>query len=196
MDCKKIKFLLPDYISGNIPENNKDEIVNHLQVCNTCKKDYIEISEILNTLGSEKLQHPSDSYWINLVPNIHNRLKEKSSTFPEKLIKFASIPLLAAVIAIIIIVRIFNYPLENFETGYAEKTNLNEIVKELDYNDYGLLNLNSDFPVDGNSFDKFAIKEILALTENENTDLININITINTLNDREVNKLITLLDEN
>lgn len=198
MKCKKIKYLIPDYFSEELSTKDKQIISEHLKSCSKCNYGYVQLGKLFDQLKNEKLQEPPHQYWINLLPKIHNRIENKKSGFTGEFIKKVSIPLAAALLAIIITIRVFDFSIENIRSEYTEVGKLDEIVKQLSNEELELINeTNANFKIiSANGYDKFAIEEILANNEGEHLDLININTTLNTLSDSEVNRLLTLLHEN
>jgi len=50
MDCKKINKLINPYIDGILNEKISAEIKNHLTTCPDCRKEYLELKEIISSL--------------------------------------------------------------------------------------------------------------------------------------------------
>jgi hypothetical protein len=58
MECKKIQDLLPEFISGNIQQERKGEIQQHLSTCPSCQMEYEQLQEIWQKLADLPQEKP------------------------------------------------------------------------------------------------------------------------------------------
>ncbi len=66
MKCNEIKELLSLYIDRMLDESQLKEIEEHLSVCDGCRKEYIEMKEMLDLLGQAEMIPVPDAFCFRL----------------------------------------------------------------------------------------------------------------------------------
>ncbi|MDI6766507.1 MAG: zf-HC2 domain-containing protein [Bacteroidota bacterium] len=102
MNCDKVKFQLPDFVRGNLSNQDQVIVIEHIKKCESCRSEVDSLSEVIQVIQQENTWSPADNYWLSLLPRIHKRMEERSKLImPKLLIKYA-VPVMAAVAFIII----------------------------------------------------------------------------------------------
>ncbi len=132
MTCTDIKYTLADYLRGKVTQEEYSCITAHLAVCGSCRLDAESLSSVLELVKDEKPWTPSDAYWINILPKIHQRLQDRKVKYlPDWAVRFA-LPMAAAIAFIIFSAKYFNTP--PLETNQTVQSVLAQLPKdELQY---------------------------------------------------------------
>lgn len=77
INIEEIMMLLPDYITGNISNSDKNLVQNALKDSDELNALYNQMKGALNFAQSVKHSEPAPQYWNSLLPRIHNRIEEK-----------------------------------------------------------------------------------------------------------------------
>lgn len=202
MRCKEIKYLLPEFVEHKIPPEEKMTISQHLESCGKCSVEFRQIIDLYTRLGNEPTNLPPQSYWNNLIPLIHSRIERKSGRLYKGLLAKISIPAVATILAIVVLVRVFTGSSPEAQPVYDTQSVLNNIITELNASDVTNmslqeLNLLSYLEQkDDNETDSYVIKKIL---NDQNSvvesDYVGIESAVRIMNDDEINKLISYLDQ-
>ncbi|MDJ0644825.1 MAG: HEAT repeat domain-containing protein [Flavobacteriaceae bacterium] len=83
MDCKIIKDRLVNFIENKVSQEQYVEINKHLETCDSCKSDFIEMKELLGVLSSEPVELPSE----NLRKNFEQVLYQEKQQ--SRVVRFA-----------------------------------------------------------------------------------------------------------
>jgi hypothetical protein len=154
LNIEEIKYLIPDYITGLIDSNNKLIVENALNQSPELKEFYNELKGTFDFVGNVKFQEPSQMYWNNLLPRIHQRIEEiaekKTVRNPLAFLWKILVPV-AAVVLIFIIYQVAFTPekqLAKFGNSVTtEKKIIKDIVPEKKQED----NLNNTIAEDNNN---------------------------------------------
>jgi Glu-tRNA(Gln) amidotransferase subunit E-like FAD-binding protein len=153
-------------------------------------------------LGKEPENILQQSYWNNLIPLIHSRIERKSGRLYKGLLTKISIPAAATILAIVVLVRVFTGSRPEALPVYNTQSVLNNIIAELrtsDVTNMSLeeLNLLSNLEQKGdNGSDKYVINKILNEQKSVvESDYVNMESALKIMDDDELNKLITYLDQ-
>ena len=97
MNCKEIKKLLNPYIDDILDKDLSKQIEKHLKSCSECRKEYLELKEIissLNTLSTQSRPAP-----VTLTQSIMTKITQEEveiqSSWIDNLKKRISIPILS-----------------------------------------------------------------------------------------------------
>lgn len=84
--CNEIKELLSFYLDNELHENDRKQVVKHLENCNNCKVELERIKDIIEALNEiENIELPKD-----FSVNLHQKLeKEHAQMYPRKSISKA-----------------------------------------------------------------------------------------------------------
>lgn len=109
-----IKYLIPDYITGKLNDEDRVRVENALSRSVELKNFYDEMRSVFTLADSVIFEEPSPQYWSNVLPRIHERIqkKEKVPLFlgfknPLGTVLKVLVPV-AAVIIIVVIYMITN----------------------------------------------------------------------------------------
>ncbi|MBI5020169.1 MAG: zf-HC2 domain-containing protein [Ignavibacteriales bacterium] len=163
MKCQEVMILLPEYFRGKTSEKETADISAHIHTCSSCQVESIQVQAMVDSINKEKSWEPDSFYWINIIPNIHNRLERKQnrSTY-EKILRFI-MPVAATMSIFIIVLTVMNNP--DSENQYTGRFNLNSIpLSELSeyYAIQTALEGFNPLSIDGFDNEQSADSEILA----------------------------------
>ncbi len=198
MKCKEIKYLLPDYVKNKLEEYEQLEVSEHLEKCRKCAEEKAAIFAVLQQMDTQTIVQPSEIYWTNLLPRIHDRISRKKKNLLWEIASRGSIPLVTTIVAIFVLVRVFTSDYSNVEQ--LSTTHITENKAELYTENGDSLSREGLFLVDylditENNISSTDVLQKIMLEENQvfESDQINNETTIHTLNDDEVNNLLAIL---
>jgi hypothetical protein len=139
MNCQKIKKLLNPYIDGILDKDSSMQIKKHLESCPDCRKEYLELKEIISSLSILSTQSrpaPAD-FTQNLMAKISQEEVQIQTSWMDRIKKRVAIPRLsfrlagmaatAALIVFLTFTFIFNapdtYPICSAEVQFSLKIN-------------------------------------------------------------------------
>ncbi len=202
MRCKEIKYLLPEFVEHKLPPEEKMTISQHLESCRNCSTEFRQIIDLYARLENEPTNLPPQSYWNNLIPLIHSRIERKSGRLYKGLLAKFSIPVAATILAIVVLVRVFTGISPEAQPVYNTQSVLNNIITELNASDITNMSveelklLSYLEQKDDNGTDSYVIKKIL---NDQNSvvesDYVGVESAVRIMNDDEINKLISYLDQ-
>ncbi len=99
MECNEIKYVLVDYIDGKFDDVIKDQINKHLQNCDSCQEEYIQMGRILDSFSKMEDVEPDNSLrtgFYQMLENEKKQIKKQSNkitfTFGVKqLLQYAAV---------------------------------------------------------------------------------------------------------
>lgn len=157
MLCKKVKYNLPDFFKSRLSEAENQQIAEHLKLCLMCKGELVSIEATFKKFDSENISEPSSTYWINLLPQIHNRIAESEKPKFAEWIARTSLPAIAAVVAVLLVIKVFQF-------DGASNENINSFISSLNENEIADLELrysNLNDQIFGSNDDSNTIKNLL-----------------------------------
>jgi hypothetical protein len=107
-DCREIRNLLPDFLSHRTSGEEQRAVQDHLERCVSCSEEALALKETFLALEGAKPSIPSETYWTNFLPRLHNRLSEERRTGRELapwVHKFL-VPSAALIVTILLVSRI------------------------------------------------------------------------------------------
>jgi len=69
-NCEGIKNLLPDYLQGNLDEETRLQVQDHLQTCDSCQLEFETVGDLWNKMDLVSDEKPSE----NLKTNFYSML--------------------------------------------------------------------------------------------------------------------------
>jgi len=105
MKCSKIQIKLSNYLDNALPDNEKEEIANHLQTCPSCQEEFATLKKLQSTLGLLDDISAPDGFSSNLIGKIHEIERKTESTMPYAV--FGRTVMAAACTAVILLSIIF-----------------------------------------------------------------------------------------
>lgn len=76
-DHQKMKELISLYIDGEVNEEQKEMVENHLRECLECQKEFEEMSKLEEVMGQMELKKPPRETWQVYWASVYNRLERK-----------------------------------------------------------------------------------------------------------------------
>lgn len=200
MKCKEIKYLLPDYVKHKVEENEQLEVSKHLEKCNKCAEEKAAIFAVLQQIETQPIVQPSEIYWTNLLPRIHERISRKKKNVLWEIAYRGSIPLVTAIVAIFVLVRVFTSDYSKVEQASTTPIAKNQVELYTDNADSlgreGLFLADYLDMTENNISSSDVLQKIMTEANNIfEIDHINIDASINTLNDDEVENLLAILEK-
>lgn len=86
MECRNIQHTLIDFIEGNISEDIKVQIEEHLLICKTCRTEHKQVRELLEEIHLQEDQQPDEK----LKVNFYSMLEEEKEKLGTEIIPFNS----------------------------------------------------------------------------------------------------------
>jgi hypothetical protein len=106
MICREIQNDLPDYVTGELAEDLKARIRDHLSACPSCSSDAEQLKLLFNELNQLQPAAPSPAYWSSLLPRIHARLDSETVWSIPIWIQRLALPTAAAIVLFIVAMNI------------------------------------------------------------------------------------------
>lgn len=141
MVCKEVKFQLPDFITNRLSEEVSRQISEHLQRCLICKAEFASIDTTFKKFDSENISNPSSTYWVNLLPRIHNRIEKSAKPKYREWIVRTSIPAIAVVVTFFLVIKVFQFDGATMEQQVTSNENIKSFISSLNENEIDDLEL-------------------------------------------------------
>lgn len=78
MTCKQVQHLLPDYVRGELSDEEMSLVAQHLHECKDCPKELASLQQLYNRLDAMEIEEPREEYWQTFVPRVHERIEARS----------------------------------------------------------------------------------------------------------------------
>lgn len=75
MDHNKIKELISSYFDGELNEEQKKLINEHIRQCPECRKEFEEMGKFEEVMSKMELKQPSKEVWKVYWTSVYNRLE-------------------------------------------------------------------------------------------------------------------------
>ncbi len=75
MDHNKIKELISSYFDGELDEEQKKLVNDHIRQCSECRKEFEEMGKFEEVMGKMELKQPSKEVWKVYWSSVYNRLE-------------------------------------------------------------------------------------------------------------------------
>ena len=75
MDHNKIKELISSYFDGELNEEQKKLINEHIRQCSECREEFEEMGKFEEVMGKMELKQPSKEVWKVYWTSVYNRLE-------------------------------------------------------------------------------------------------------------------------
>lgn len=188
MICNEIKYQLPDFIMSRLSEEEHQQITRHLKQCLICKSELASIEVTFKKVDSEYMAEPPASYWINLIPRIHNRIEESTKPKYTDWILRTSIPAMATIAAIFLVIKLFLFDGASIQQRVTNDENIESLIFSLNENEIADLELRLSNVNDFNS-----IKNFLDSTS-VNEDNSYLYQSLHSLDEKEMDDLLAILE--
>lgn len=113
---EELLFDLPDYISGKITDRARiSEIEKQINSDAEFRSEYENLKLTFNTLENIKIDEPSDAFFNNLLPKIHQKINEKEIPQEHKVsIWDRFFPVLKYVLPVLVLITfVYIYNIDN-----------------------------------------------------------------------------------
>jgi predicted anti-sigma-YlaC factor YlaD len=77
MEHEKIKELISCYLDGELSEEDKKTIENHIRDCRDCQKELEDMARFEEVMGMLKLKKPKKEVWEEYWSSVYNRLERR-----------------------------------------------------------------------------------------------------------------------
>jgi hypothetical protein len=204
MKCKDIRYDYIDYVKGMLSDDKMSMIDDHLTNCESCRKEIEEIKNFSRTLDNYQVSTPNDSFFINFIPRLNERIDGRTKTsYSKKVVNFVlSFSTLSSVIILVIILMQVGHQDITTDTGIANNVSIeNPKIKEneprtINYENYVRESLISDTK-SKQKIEQKATETFASAALNEHGDVFlsreNIASLVNDLSDEEVDQVIEKL---
>ncbi|MCQ4725159.1 DUF4349 domain-containing protein [Anaerotignum faecicola] len=78
MECEKALELISLYIDGELNKEEQEEIIKHMEQCESCKKEYDSLKEMVETLKEMEYMPLPEGYHERLMDKIENAKVERA----------------------------------------------------------------------------------------------------------------------
>lgn len=79
MKCKEIQYRIPEYLEGQLSENEKKAFIRHLEQCNDCKELLAQVSHSMQYLGKKESIPYQPFYYTRLKAKMEKRQEAVSA---------------------------------------------------------------------------------------------------------------------
>lgn len=134
-NIEELKLLIPDYITGDISDVDKQTIQSALSNSAELALFYREMKNVLEFFGEVKPEEPGPAYWNSLIPRIHDRIEEQGqSKFSWS--NISSLWKILVPVTAIVLIAVLYYSLTPTETEITkeDKQELQQELKTKDEN--------------------------------------------------------------
>lgn len=105
-------MLLPDFVQGNSPAEEKYFVEQHLAECPLCVDEVARMNTLMTSLKQISRPAPSQAYWGTILPRIHLGIQRKPfASYPQWVVRYLA-P--AAAFVLLVVVLSSNVPHERF----------------------------------------------------------------------------------
>lgn len=76
MKCEEVEELIIDYLDKKLDAARTSDIEKHLESCERCLDEMMEIQEIMNGISRDEMIQPDDNLRINFYNMLHNEIRK------------------------------------------------------------------------------------------------------------------------
>jgi hypothetical protein len=77
MRCKKVEWLLSDYIDGTLDAPTRAILEEHLHSCQACKSSLRRLERTVRLVKDAPMPQPPEYYWSDFTPHLMERLRRE-----------------------------------------------------------------------------------------------------------------------
>ncbi len=155
LNTEEIKFMIPDYISGQFNDAEKVLVEEAIRDYVEVREFYNETKGILDFVSSVKSEEPAPGYWNSLLPRIHDKIdsREAQGFSWEKAASFWKV---FVPIAAIILIAIVYYMVKPSNTQLTEDKKIEKIIKDSSNNNNIKENIKEEKKIENNREDNIV----------------------------------------
>ncbi len=83
-DCKKNRLLFDHAFFGELTNEEKDALDQHLENCPKCRTELKQNTALLSKITKKKAHEPHPGFWENYTANLHQRMQSEGLLTKEK----------------------------------------------------------------------------------------------------------------
>ncbi|MEJ2746255.1 MAG: zf-HC2 domain-containing protein, partial [bacterium] len=77
MRCKKVEWLLSDYVDGTLDAPTRAILEEHLHSCQACKSSLRRLERTVRLVKDAPMPQPPEYYWSDFTPHLMERLRRE-----------------------------------------------------------------------------------------------------------------------
>jgi hypothetical protein len=114
--CQQALDTLPDFLEGRLQGSELSELESHLETCQSCRQEQMEIAQVLGILDKREIPEPGEFFWSELRNRVHDELDGKRGpairlAFPKP----STAPLFAAATVLLFLAIWWTLPSDRHE---------------------------------------------------------------------------------
>ena len=78
MKCKHAQKMLTDYIDEVLDAEDSRSVQEHINGCDSCRRELDALRVILGHVSSAKVEYPPAHVWENFLPDLHRRIEREA----------------------------------------------------------------------------------------------------------------------
>ena len=134
LNTEEIKFMLPDYISGQLNDTDKALVDEAIKESAEVRGFYNEMKGTFEFVSTVKFEEPAPVYWNSLLLRIHDKIESREQKgFSWD--KIASMWKVLVPIAAIILIALVYYMVKPSNTQLTEEKKIEQIKKDTSKDD-------------------------------------------------------------
>lgn len=141
MDHNKAKELLSEYLDGELCEENRLELENHLEFCVDCTKDFEQLKKTINVLSSISTLEAPEDFEKKVRERLKKRARRRDLETSENLsnkVPFETVCLIMLVILAAFYLMLYLLPQIEADKEFQQDTRQKEILKDAESADDNL----------------------------------------------------------
>jgi hypothetical protein len=80
MQCSEVEAKIIDYLDNTLEEGIRQEIEKHLETCEGCLDEVMDIRKVIKLISSEEMEKPEDSLRINFYHMLQGQIKKENQS--------------------------------------------------------------------------------------------------------------------
>ena len=76
MKCDEVEAVIIDYLDNKLDADQKMAIEKHIETCEHCLEEMMEIQKVLNSVSDDEMENPDESLRINFYHMLHGEIRK------------------------------------------------------------------------------------------------------------------------
>ncbi|HMD13937.1 MAG TPA: zf-HC2 domain-containing protein, partial [Bacteroidota bacterium] len=119
MNCKKLRYSIPDFVRDKISAEEKLLVDNHLVICSSCREEVEAFRALFAEMGHDVAWKPSENYLATILPRVHDRLDKKHAASLPVWITRLAVPLASAAVIVVFLTTILPLTITDSSSNYV-----------------------------------------------------------------------------